>query len=154
VQHQKPLVLRISIWKSEYHVSVWKSGIFFVLLIGHTADFVFQTEGAGTLIVSEKYGSYNKSKGLLLSNNAFPSYAAVAGSSFSHVNIPQSQILSSNSFVEFSYNFYRVPRAYGGFYMTILRMDRDQQDMFDYNLQACTDSTPGTGSCPQVMFYR
>lgn len=105
-------------------------------------------------MVSEKYGSQNNSKGLLLSNNAFPSYAAKAGSSFSHVNFPQNRLLSSDSFVEFSYNFFKVPRAYGGFYLTILRLDHGQQDMFDYNLQACTDSTAVTGSCPDVIFYR
>lgn len=63
--------------------------------------------------MGSKYGSHNNSKGVSLRNFAFPSYATRSGSSFSHLDIPQMNVIPSDSFVEYSYNYWRAPEAYG-----------------------------------------
>jgi hypothetical protein len=122
------------------------------------ADFVFQTEGAGTLQIGEKYSSTPGGKGLSLRNNPFPSYNYRSGSAYSHVMFMGRSVLSPVSFLEFKYNLYRIPFVYGGFYVTLIRTNPgDSQPLFDYNLQACpvggtTDSM--TTACAAVRFYR
>jgi hypothetical protein len=122
----------------------------------HVADFIFQTEGAGTLQVGEKYSSTPGGKGLSLRNNPFPSYNYRTGSPYSSVMFMGQSVLSPISFLEYKYNLYRIPFVYGGFYVTLVRTDPEETDpLFEYSLQSCTKANPSESeSCGRVKFYR
>ncbi len=136
------------------------SRIVFCEFLTCPADFVFQTEGVGTLKISNKYSHLTSGgKGLSLRNYPFPSYQAKTGSSYSHLLFLGKTIISPLSFLEFRYNLYRVPWVYGGFYVTLIRTDKGvTTPLFDYNLQNCPISVrtdPSiSATCAAVKFYR
>jgi hypothetical protein len=122
------------------------------------ADLIFQTEGAGSLQIGEKYSSSPGGKGISIRNNAYPSYNARTGPAYSHLMFLGKSVISPVSFLEFKYNLYRLPFVYGGFYVTLIRTNLGEtQPLFDYNLQACPVSGPTssmTAACAATKFYR
>ena len=107
------------------------------------------------LTIDKKYGSHNNSKGISLRNNAFPSYEVRSGSSYSYLVFPTKEVISSNAFVEFSFNYYRAPYYYGGFYLTLIRADQGpSNDVFKYNLWTCPVAKVGDTFCSTIKFYR
>jgi hypothetical protein len=121
-----------------------------------SADFVFQTGGAGSLQIGEKYSSSPGGKGISLRNNAFPSYDAKTGSAYSHLTFLGKSVISPVSFLEFRYNLYRIPFVYGGFYVTLIRTDPgDTEALSEYSLENCVEATPSASApCGSVKFYR
>ena len=128
----------------------------FLILIFFVADLIFQTEGAGTLRIGEKYSSTPGGKGLSLRNNPFPSFNQRSGSAYSSVMFLSHSVLSPVSFLEFKYNLHRIPFVHGGFYVTLVRTDPQETDpLFEYNLQICTNANPlGSEKCGRLKFYR